>query len=185
MKTNTKETRCFFLKKKKKKRKKDRKKKTDHLEEGQVSVADVVKVNGRIRPRQVPSQTIGFRINGLRGTSVREKRRQPNHFEKKNKQTKPQEKRTNLWRETLARFVVDALVELAAKELDAQDGKDEPKDETDEQHVENGRNGKHERVDDDLQNAAARKRTKSKERLIIDPAGRCPYLHSLPSRNGT
>ena len=45
---------------------------------------------------------------------------------------------------------VDALVELAPEELDAHDGEDEPKDETDQQHVDDGGDGVHQGVHHDL-----------------------------------
>ena len=45
---------------------------------------------------------------------------------------------------------VDALEELAAEELDAHDGEDEPEDETHEEHVEDGGNGVHQSVDNNL-----------------------------------
>ena len=46
--------------------------------------------------------------------------------------------------------VVDALVELPAKELNAHDGEDEPEDETHEEHIEDGGNGVHQGVDNNL-----------------------------------
>ena len=46
--------------------------------------------------------------------------------------------------------VVDALVELAPEELDTHDGEDEPEDETHEEHVEDGGNGVHQSVDNNL-----------------------------------
>ena len=47
--------------------------------------------------------------------------------------------------------LVDALEELAAEELDAHDGEDEPEDEAHEQHVEDGRDGVHQGVHHDLE----------------------------------
>ena len=47
--------------------------------------------------------------------------------------------------------VVDTLIEFATKQLDAQNGEKEPEDEAHEQHVEDGRNGKHQSVHHDLQ----------------------------------
>ena len=46
--------------------------------------------------------------------------------------------------------IVDALVKLSAEELDAHDGEYQPEDEADEQHVEDGGDGVHQRVDDNL-----------------------------------
>ena len=46
--------------------------------------------------------------------------------------------------------VVNALVELPAKELDAHDGEDEPEDETHEKYVEDGWNCVHQSVDNNL-----------------------------------
>ena len=56
----------------------------------------------------------------------------------------------HLWWIAFARFIVDTLVEFATEELDAQNGKHQPKDQTDEQHIEDGRYGEHERIDDNL-----------------------------------
>lgn len=56
-------------------------------------------------------------------------------------------------------FLVDALEELAAEELDAHDGEDEPEDEAHEQHVEDGRNGVHQRVHHDLEERTSHKKT--------------------------
>lgn len=55
-----------------------------------------------------------------------------------------------LRRKSFASLVIDALVKFAAEELNAQNGKDQPEYQTDEQHVENGRNGEHQSVDDNL-----------------------------------
>lgn len=41
---------------------------------------------------------------------------------------------------------VDAAVELSGKQVDAHDAEDEPKDKADEQHVEDGWDGAHQRV---------------------------------------
>ena len=76
-------------------------------------------MDGRVLPRQIATEAIGFRVHHLR------------------------------W-ESITRLVVDALVELAAKQLDAEDGEDEPKDEAHEEHVENGRDGEHQRVHHNL-----------------------------------
>ena len=48
-------------------------------------------------------------------------------------------------------LLVDALEELSAEELDPHDGEYEPEDEAHEQHVEDGRDGVHQGVDDDLE----------------------------------
>lgn len=117
--TTNKTARLNSTQRKQKQKEKLKENQTDHLEKSQIGVADVVKVNGRICPRQIAAQTVHLGID-------------------------------QLWRIAFPCFVIDALVELAAKQLHAQDGKDEPKDETDEQHVEDGRNGEHERVDDNL-----------------------------------
>ena len=45
---------------------------------------------------------------------------------------------------------VYAFVELSAEELHAHDGEDEPEDEAHEEHVEDGGNGVHQGVDNDL-----------------------------------
>ena len=52
-------------------------------------------------------------------------------------------------------LVVDALVELSAEELHAHDGEDEPEHEAHQQHVEDGGDGEHEGVHDDLRTAQA------------------------------
>ena len=85
----------------------------------------------------------------------------------------------NLWRETFARFVVDALVKLATKQLDAQDGKDQPEDEADEQHVENGRNGEHERVDDNLKRNIHTSKSSSRKK-IDSPLPSFPAIEKWP-----
>ena len=46
--------------------------------------------------------------------------------------------------------LVDTLVELPPKELDAHDGKHEPEDQADQQHVQYGGDGEHESVDHNL-----------------------------------
>ena len=52
--------------------------------------------------------------------------------------------------ELLSRLFVKALVEPAHERVDADDGKDKPEDEADEQHVEDGGQSTDERVHDDL-----------------------------------
>ena len=47
-------------------------------------------------------------------------------------------------------LVVHALVELAAEELDAHDGKDQPEHEAHQEHVEDGRDGVHQGIYDNL-----------------------------------
>ena len=46
--------------------------------------------------------------------------------------------------------LVDALVELATKELDTHDGENQPEDKAHQQDVEDGWNSVHQGVDDDL-----------------------------------
>ena len=52
-------------------------------------------------------------------------------------------------------LAVDAVLEAAAEQVDAHDAEDEPEDETDEQHVEDGRDRLNQRVHDHLQRHAA------------------------------
>ena len=52
--------------------------------------------------------------------------------------------------------LVNALEELATKELDAHDGEYEPEDETDEQHIDDGRDGVHQCVDHNLRKGKVR-----------------------------
>ena len=47
--------------------------------------------------------------------------------------------------------VVHAFVEFPAKELDAHDGEDQPEDQADQEHVEDGRDGVHQGVHHDLE----------------------------------
>ena len=47
--------------------------------------------------------------------------------------------------------LVDALEEFPAEELDPHDGEYEPEDEAHEEHVEDGRDGVHQGVDDNLE----------------------------------
>ena len=46
--------------------------------------------------------------------------------------------------------IVDTFVELPTEELDAHDGEDEPEDETHEEHVEDGGDGVHQSIDNNL-----------------------------------
>ena len=63
--------------------------------------------------------------------------------------------------------VVDTLIEFAAEQLDAQNGEEQPEDETHQQHVEDGRNGEHQSVDHNLQDTSKKKMKQVEDRAII------------------
>lgn len=86
-----------------------------HLEEGEVCVWHVVKVDLRVVPGMVVLDA-GVMVRNVRRVELQTGR------------------------------PVNAVVELAHKQLYPHDGEDEPKDKTDKQDVENGRNGLHEGV---------------------------------------
>ena len=92
-----------------------------HLEERQVALDDVVEVDLRVDPR-VAAVAEPQAIGAVDHDG----------------------------RTELLAAGVDALVELAAKQLDAGDTEDQPEDEADEQDVDDRRDGVHQRVDDDL-----------------------------------
>ena len=69
---------------------------------------------------------------------------------------------------------VDAVLEAAAEQVDAHDAEDEPEDEADEQHVEDGRDRLDQRVHHHLKPsfAAAAARTVRMEQVVVPGAAR-------------
>ena len=84
---------------------------TYHLEKCEICVRNIVKVNLRVKPYGVISGNASFVVG-------------------------------HIWRvQFLASCPINALVKLSHKQLYAHDGKNEPEDETDKQHIENGWDG--------------------------------------------
>ena len=94
-----------------------------HLEQGKISIEDIVEVDLWIDPSVVEMfhrDTIVFRRHDVEVNKL---------------------------------FVsIDALLEFAHEQIDAHDAEDQPEDETDEHDVEDGRNSLDQGVDDHLHN---------------------------------
>ena len=91
---------------------------TDHLEECEVGLANVIKRDLGVGPGQVPRQALRLVHHDTRV--------QPDVV------------------------FVETLEELPSEELDAHDGKHEPEDQADQQHVQYGGDGEHESVHHNL-----------------------------------
>ena len=130
-----------------------KKRETYYLEQGQIGVSDVIEMDRRIDPRQIPLQAIVLGVDNLQLFQT------GNAVHVKFNQSGPGGANETYCGCKSFAVLVQTLVELAAEELDAQNGEDQPEDQTDEQHVEDGRNGEHERVDYDLQRKEIRPET--------------------------
>ena len=93
---------------------------TYHLKQSEIAVDHMIEIHSRVLPGEILVQTIEFVRHIFRDIHP------------------------------IVRIDVDTFVESTAEQLDAHDGEDQPKHQTDQQNVENGRNGSDQGIDDHL-----------------------------------
>lgn len=126
---------------------------THHLKERQVALADIVKVDFRVGPRQVLVQAVGPVVYDLRKNIDRPQVLQQC---RKNEIAFLCRCDSNLKKRLTNRYVyfisslVQAFVEFATEKLDAHDGENKPEHQAHQQHVEDGRDCVHQCVHHDL-----------------------------------